>query len=109
VIVGILKQRRWSAYGGALFILALAGVAAIGLARLGVLGRCGPALPWERVKRVAAVSGDRVQIENKRLIVNETPAVEPYAVTVPHISTRSVTTSLRTRILPCLYRTESRN
>jgi signal peptidase I len=170
VTVGILKHRRWSAYGGALFVVSIAAAAVIALARLGVQGRtwasvamgaalfgvgawllfrAGRNLPalasvasrriWialavvvflspqlmhafvisggsmentllvgdqvlvtplagtpERgelvtfrylvdpnlmfVKRVVAVGGDRVRIEDKRLIVNEMPVAEPYVV-----------------------------
>ncbi|MBV8845848.1 MAG: signal peptidase I [Bryobacterales bacterium] len=36
VAFGIAKRRRWSAYGGALFILALSAVAVVALARLGL-------------------------------------------------------------------------
>ena len=32
------------------------------------------------VKRVVAVGGDRVRIENKQLVVNESPVNEPYAI-----------------------------
>ena len=170
VTVGILKHRRWSAYGGALFVLSIALAVAIALVRSGAQGRtlasvgigaglcglvawllfqAGRSLPmlasvsarraWialavvaffspqlmrafvisggsmentllvgdqvlvapltgtpERgelvtfrypvdpnlifVKRVVAVGGDRVRIEDRRLIVNETPVAEPYVV-----------------------------